>query len=411
MNHEPFVLGVNYCPRRKAMYWWSDFDPIEVRDEFDIIREVGLSMVRIFLLWEHFQPTPDRVDSDALRHFGQACDIAGERGLKLNVTFFTGHMSGPSWAPRWMLCPHLPPPPGVRQVVSGGRSVHVGYISPYAEPVAMEAARLLLQTVVGNFKDHPAIGIWNLGNEPDLFAWPANAAEGRAWAKRLTGLIHEIDAVHPVTCGLHMVNLLVDNGLRVNDVFTEVDLAVMHGYPMYADWAAGPLDPDFVPFLCSLTSALCNKPTMMEEFGGPTMPPGEPSSVMEWTSYGRPRRQFLASEGELAACFDSVLPKLVEAGATGALLWCFADYDPKLYHRPPCDESWHERFFGLVRPDGSLKPHAEVIRRFSSTDPMVRPARRLVTLDVTPEEYYTDPMRHAREAYQRFRLDGASTPS
>jgi hypothetical protein len=28
---QPFVLGVNYWPRRKAMDWWHDFDPAEVR--------------------------------------------------------------------------------------------------------------------------------------------------------------------------------------------------------------------------------------------------------------------------------------------------------------------------------------------------------------------------------------------
>ena len=29
-----FTLGVNYWPRRKAMYWWTDFDAGEVREEF-----------------------------------------------------------------------------------------------------------------------------------------------------------------------------------------------------------------------------------------------------------------------------------------------------------------------------------------------------------------------------------------
>ena len=30
---EPFTLGVNYWPRRKAMYWWNNFDAGEVRNE------------------------------------------------------------------------------------------------------------------------------------------------------------------------------------------------------------------------------------------------------------------------------------------------------------------------------------------------------------------------------------------
>jgi hypothetical protein len=251
MSLEPFILGVNYWPRRKAMYWWSDFDPGEIRDEFDVIRDLGLRLVRIFLLWEDFQPAPASVNPQALDHLGHVCDIALERELQLDVTFFTGHMSGPSWVPGWMLRSGLPVPPRVRQVVSGGRAVDRGYVNPFTDPIALVASELLLRTVVTRFKDHPAVGLWNLGNEPDLFAWPPTAIEGRAWVARMTTLIRGIDPRHPVACGLHMANLVQDNGLRVNDVFAEVDTAVMHGYPMYADWAIGPLDPDFVPFLCA----------------------------------------------------------------------------------------------------------------------------------------------------------------
>jgi endo-1,4-beta-mannosidase len=140
----------------------------------------------------------------------------------------------------------------------------------------------------------------------------------------------------------------------------------------------------------------------MEEFGGCTEAPGKPSSVWQWTRYGRPSRQFMASEEELAAHLEQVLPKLVEVGALGAMLWCWADYAPELYDRPPCDEAWHERFFGLVRPDGSLKPHAEVIKRFAATQPNVQPAQRRVALDVTPDVYYQDPLAHARRLYKTF---------
>ncbi|MGH2626591.1 MAG: glycoside hydrolase 5 family protein, partial [Anaerolineales bacterium] len=58
---ERFRLGVNYWPRRKAMEWWSRFDPGEVREEFALIRQLGLSTVRLFLLWDDFQPEPDSV--------------------------------------------------------------------------------------------------------------------------------------------------------------------------------------------------------------------------------------------------------------------------------------------------------------------------------------------------------------
>lgn len=219
----------------------------------------------------------------------------------------------------------------------------------------------------------------------------------------MSGLIRAIDPRHPVTCGLHVASLLQDNRLRVNDVFAETDVAVMHAYPMYLPWSRHPLDPDLVPFSCALVSALCGKPTLMEEWGGCTAPPGEPSQVWRWEAYGQPREQFMASEDDLADYVAKVLPKLQEAGATGSLLWCFADYHPDLWDQPPCDQSRHERHFGLVRPDGSLKPHALVVRDFAHGAPKVRAvASHTVALDLSPDDYYRSPAEHAKRLYTRY---------
>ncbi len=244
--------------------------------------------------------------------------------------------------------------------------------------------------------------MWNLGNEPDLFAHPEDAAAGRSWVREMTQLVKEIDPGHPVTTGLHTANLFADNGLRVDDVFAESDVAVMHGYPMYVDWARDPLDPDFVPYLCALVTALTGKPCLAEEWGGCTSPETDESVTWEWDAYGSPRSQFMAGEEAFAEYVAQVLPRLVDVGATGAFMWCFADYHPDLWGRPPCDENGakHERHFGLVRPDGTLKPHAEVIRRFAATAPTIGPAVRAVALDLSPDQYYQDPATHARRLYQ-----------
>ena len=399
---QPFTLGVNYWPRRKAMYWWSNFEAAEVREEFATIREIGLNVVRIFLLWDDFQPTADTVSEERLTDLTTVCDIAAENGLGLDVTFFTGHMSGPNWCPSWLLDESAPiPAKWVRQVVSGGKVVKGGYRNPYHDAVALDAQRLLLRAVVSRLKDHPAIWMWNLGNEPDLFAVPHSHEAGQAWVKEMTGLIKSIDSKHPVTCGLHTASVNDDVGLWVNEVYGETDVAVMHGYPMYAEgWSMSDLDADFVPYLCALVTALCGKPTLAEEFGGCTAPDGGASQFWEWVSYGRPKKQFMASEQDLADYLRAVLPKLVEVGATGAMTWCFADYIPELWDKPPCEEARHERFFGLVRPDGSLKPITQVFKDFAATNPTVQPASRTVTLDVTPEEYYQEPMRHAIRLYR-----------
>jgi endo-1,4-beta-mannosidase len=401
---QPFLLGVNYWPRRKAMYWWSNFDAGEVREEFALIADLGLNVVRFFLLWDDFQPTPDRVSSTCLDHLGVVVDTAAQHNLKLDITFFTGHMSGPNWVPRWLANSSLGVPAREqRQVVSQGKVFPGGYRNPFHDPTALEAEKLLLRTVVGQLKDHPAVWMWNLGNEPDLFAWPKDAAAGRMWVREMTSLIRDMDDRHPVTCGLHAASLTEDNGLRIHQVYGETDVAVMHSYPMYSDIVRQPLDPDYVPFTCALVSALCGKPTLMEEWGGCTAPNGEPSQVWEWQSYGRPKTQFMASESDFSEYVGAVLPKLVEVGATGAMLWCFADYIPELWDKPPCDEARHERFFGLVRPDGSLKPHAEVIRRFAQSSPMVLDTpRRTVTLDIAPDDYYAAPHDHLTRLYQAY---------
>ncbi len=411
---QPFVLGVNYWPRRKAMYWWSDFDAGEVREEFAVIAELGMTVVRIFLLWDDWQPTPDEVSQLCLQNLGTVCDIAAEHNLKLDVTFFTGHMSGPNWAPQWLLAPNAPyPAPNPRQVVSRDGVVAGSYRNPFHDETALRAARLLLKTVVTAYKDHPAIWMWNLGNEPDLFAWPYNSVAGGGWVRDMVRLVKSIDPDHPVTCGLHVESLQQDNRLRVNDVYAQTDVAVMHGYPMYLDWARNNLDADMVPFMCALTRALCGKPVLMEEWGGCTAPPGEASQAWSWQAYGKDRAQFMASEDDLAQYVEQVLHKLVEVGATGSLLWCFADYVPELWDKPPCDESRHERHFGLVRADGSLKPHAEVIKRFAATNPTVNTSpSRAVLLDGTPDDYYINPEANVVRLYNTYIATyGSSKPT
>ena len=402
-----FTLGVNYWPRRKAMGWWSSFDRAEVDDEFALIAELGLDVVRLFLLWDDWQPAPTRVDGARLRDLGDVCDVAARHGLGLDVTFFTGHMSGPNWAPGWLLDDGPYPAAGpARQLVSGGVPVDSAYRNMFTDPTALAAQRLLLRSVVEAYRDHEALWLWNLGNEPDLFAWPPSARAGRAWVAEMTALIHDLDDEHPVTCGLHLPSLLENNGLRVHDVFAETDVAVMHAYPMYTPWARGPLDPELVPFSCALTSALCGKPTLMEEWGGPTLPPGEASRVVTWTRRGQQRSQFMASEEDLDGYVTAVLPRLVAAGAAGAMLWCFADYHESLWDRPPCDEALHERSFGLVRSDGSPKPHARTLARFARTAPQRRSeSLDRVVLDVTPEAYYRAPEEHARRLYQAYLED------
>jgi len=66
MEERPFILGVNYWPQRTAMFMWREFDKAVMDQDVAIISGLGLSCIRIHLLWEDFQPTPKTVPAAML---------------------------------------------------------------------------------------------------------------------------------------------------------------------------------------------------------------------------------------------------------------------------------------------------------------------------------------------------------
>ena len=86
-----FTLGVNYWPRRKAMYWWSNFDAGEVREEFAILKErydaCDISAVGR-------RPARPHACTGGAQIWSQ-CGYRAENGLA-RMTFSPEHMSGPN---------------------------------------------------------------------------------------------------------------------------------------------------------------------------------------------------------------------------------------------------------------------------------------------------------------------------
>ena len=411
-DRDPFLLGVNYWPRAKAMTWWSDYDPGEVREELAMIRELGLTHVRVFLLWESFQPAPDTVDPAAVRCLADVARAASDAGLLLEPTFFTGHMSGPNWAPDWLLDPSHPLRPDDRQVVSLGRPGGAAHDihNPYVEPFVLEAERRLLRTVCGALRDYPAIWAWSLGNEPDLFCRPPTAAAGRSWMREMAGVIRDVDPEHPVLIGLHGASIHADVGLRIDHAAAETDISVMHGYSIYDSLARQPLDPQLVPFTAALTAALAGRPVLYEEFGVNTQVPDADSHWEDLPLWGGGvRRAYFSSEQDAAAYYAAVLHGLHRAGCMGAFAWCFGDYAASLWDRPPCDLQKHERFFGLYRADGSLKPMGVVVRDFAASRPTVMASHHPLRLASTADDFYADPEHHLPALYASWLETSATT--
>lgn len=98
-----FELGINYWPRRRAMYMWREHDLGEVRAEMAHIADMGFDVVRIFALTEDFLPAPMRVDATMVARLVEVTRAAKEAGLRVVPTLVVLNMSGRIWWPNWML--------------------------------------------------------------------------------------------------------------------------------------------------------------------------------------------------------------------------------------------------------------------------------------------------------------------
>lgn len=116
---------------------------------------MGFDSLRIFLLWEDFQPTPHSICDSALAHLERVADLAAGNDLSIIVTLFTGHMSGVNWLPEWVLVNSGSS--GRFRTVSGGRLRAAGAANWYTNETIRQAQVLLAREVARTLKDHPAL--------------------------------------------------------------------------------------------------------------------------------------------------------------------------------------------------------------------------------------------------------------
>jgi endo-1,4-beta-mannosidase len=398
-----FRVGINYWPAKSAMGFWNAFDPGEVAADFARIAAAGFDSVRLFLLWEHFQPRPDAVARTMLDRLVLTLDCARDAGLDLMPTLFTGHMSGVNFIPAWA----LGGADGDRRfrVVANGRVTSAGLCNWYADLTIARAQALLAGELGKVTAGHDALWAWDLGNENSNCVQPKGRALGRDWLRRISDAIREADARAAITVGLHMEDLEQDRGLGLAEAAEVCDFLTMHGYPGYAKFARSPTDERLLGFLARLTHWLGGgKPVVFSEFGAPTCRPGEAES--------EPARAAsaiaLLDEEEAARYVGRSLEVLWASGCSGAMLWCFADYDPETWSSPPLDLATHERTFGQWRADASPKPAVEVVKSFTSrrlapTAPGPTPS----WIDIAPNEFFSAGSSDLPRLYARYLAAGA----
>jgi endo-1,4-beta-mannosidase len=391
MKDGGFITGVNYWPAKKAMYWWKDFSRKEVAEDFSRIAEVGLRNIRIFLLWEDFQPEPNKFPPSVLDHLVTVLDEAEKTSLHVMVTFFTGHMSGINWLPSWMLSSGQEK--GRFPVVSAGKLHHYRIRNCYTDLEVIHAQVAQLKEVSRVVKGHPALSGWDLGNEPSVYTIPPSREAAHIWLQSMSDTLREQDSTLPITIGLHLEDLEEDRYLGPAEAASYCDFLSMHGYPLYADWARGHLDVSVLPFLAQITGWLGQKPVLFQEFGLPVRTDIQPGETIEGFSF--------ATEEEAERFYQQALELLHQCGSIGALAWCYSDYDRTLWDFPPFNEKIHERFFGLFYPDGRPKAHARV---FAIAQEWVAQEMNQEPewIDLARTEFYSSPKQNLIRLYHRF---------
>lgn len=376
------------------MGWWSQFDQAEVAADFARIAAAGLDSVRVFLTWEDFQPAPNEVDPEMLERLVAVADLAGGLGLALVPTLFTGHMSGVNWMPAWAL--------GGSdgddrfRVVSRGKVARGGLRNWYGDASVVDAQALLAAQAAAALAGHDALWAWDLGNENSNCVIPPTRAAARAWLARLRSAIHGADEAALVTVGLHMEDLEEDRRLGPREVSESCDFLSMHGYPIYARWADGPTDEQLLPFLARMTRWFGEgQEVLFSEFGLPTYRRGNPSER------SAEAEATLVEEDAAAAYTTRALEALRRAGCMGAMLWCYSDYEPALWQKPPLDLARHERTFGLWRVDGSPKPSVAAVTAFVGAE-RCAVEHSDAWIDKERDAFWLDPGGQLPRLYRRY---------
>lgn len=374
---------MNYWPAAEAMEWLRAYDPGATRRDFARAGAAGFDTVRVFLRWEDAQPEGSAVDPTTIGRLIDAADAALDAGVRLLVTLFVGHMSGANWAPAWA----VGGTGGDRRfrIVSGGRALPAerGLRNWYADAAVVGAQERLAAAAAGALSGHPGVWGWDLGNENSNCTVPPDRAAGEAWLERMSGALRRADPARPVTIGLHMEDLESDRLIGPAEAARWCDVVSMHGYPIYADWAAGPTDHELVPYLAEVTRWLAGgAPVLFEELGLPT--------------------GGALSEADAAEYTGRALDGLRASGCTGAFLWCFSDYAAELASTPPFDAAPHELSFGLWRADGTPKAAvAEVTARAGAA--CVAPRSPDAWLDIDAATFDEDRRFHLARLYGRYR--------
>jgi hypothetical protein len=375
---------------------WRHFDRDSIDNDLAIIRDLGFSCIRVFPLWEDFQPKPKTIQSAMLDRLVDLLEIASEKSLQVMVTLFTGYVGGLVCLPPWMLLASSSY--GQKRILSIDKIRSNKTRNPYSDSEVIEAQIFFLRELLSAVSGHPALYGWNLGNEPSQWALPADRFSVELWLQVMAETLKERDNTLPLTLTLRVADLTETSGLTPGLAAKQLDFLAINVPQHPTWWTKDPVDAGVLPCLGRITAWLAQRPVLIQEFGLATQPLLSGTGSLDLV---KDEDRFLVNEEDAAQFAENALLHLQRFDLMGGFWKSYGDYHPSIWGWPPLDTSINSRFSGLVRHDGSFKPAASVFKS--------RPVQTVQVkildewLDVSEQEYYRNPRHHLSRLCNRFR--------
>ena len=169
---------------------------------------MGLSCGEVLLSAE--EERMGGVDPVMLERFRFLCDRASENGLSLIVGLLTGWMSGRLF---------VPPAFEERNILG--------------DPEAVKWEVRFVRRFVREFRDHPAIGAWDLGNECNCMSRVSGESEAWEWMNTISSAIRLEDPSRPVVSGMHSISTDAWADWNMYDQGELLDVLTTHPYPLF----------------------------------------------------------------------------------------------------------------------------------------------------------------------------------
>ncbi len=344
-----FSTGANYWASHAGTGMWRDWRPEVVQADLGLMASSGLSVLRVFPLWPDFQPLNQLygnrgslaefrlgeavlddtgpgfagLDPVMLDRFEVLCNEAHNKGFSLIVGLITGWMSGRLFMPAGL----------------AGRN-------PITDPVCLMWEVRFVTHFVRRFKDTPAIGAWDLGNECNEMG-RASREEAWAWTAAIANAIRAEDPSRPIVSGMHSLPVDTTQPWSIRDQGELTDYLTTHPYPPFTPHAGIDAVATIRGSLHAaaetrLYSDIGRKPAFIEEAGilGP----------------------FFGNAETARAHLRSMLVTGWMEDQRALLWWCA--FDQSHLHHAPYDWNAVEVELGLFTIDGKKKTVAEEMGAF-----------------------------------------------